>query len=118
MFLQSPHVVRGLARQRDDLSTRCDVCGMFGDAMTTPIKWERKGNGFTETQAHVGKFRLRVWADYDGWCIPCGTAWQKWYWAVEGHQCRVLASGGAPTIGRAKSMAEACAKAATKAGLR
>jgi hypothetical protein len=90
---------------------------MFGDAMTTPIKWERKG-GITETQAHVGKFRLRVWSRGEDIERFVPLAWQRWDWAVEGHQCRVLASGGAPTIGRAKSMAEACAKAATKAGLR
>jgi hypothetical protein len=115
MLRQSPNVVRGARQRRDDLRGGGDVRGVLGDAV---IKWERKGNGTTETQARVGKFRLRVWADYDGWCIPCGTAWQKWSWSVEGHQCRVLASGGAPTIGRAKAMAEACAKAATKAGLR
>lgn len=93
----------------------------------TAVKWERTGSGVCESRAHVGKFRLRVWPAYGGGVpgCPCSrctkapaSSWQRWEWAIEGHECRVLASGGAPAVGKAKAMAEAAARAAVKAGLR
>lgn len=85
----------------------------------TALKWEPRDNRAGEWRAYVGKLRLREWDSCEMTGVTRrGHAWQRYEWSIEGHRCRVLASGGAPTRKAARAMAEAAAQAAEKAGLR